>query len=252
MPFKKADDGNLVLSENGMPIYVGPDGSEKPYDVDTRAKQIAELTEKASNRGKELDALKARYAALAEIEDIAAYVEDYKKNADTVASLKDKDREQEANIQKRISEAVKAAVSPVSSERDTLKAELEKTVASLNQAVIGNAFGRSKYAAEKLVNAALAQQLFEGSFYVKDGKAIGRDASGNDIYGSDGIANFDEALCKLVEASPFKDNIIKSSPGGSGSDSSRHMSNDKGKMSYEEAGKLSMEDYIKARKEGRI
>ncbi len=76
MPFKKDDKGNLAMNENGFPIYVGPDGSEKPYDVDAKVKQIAELTEKASKRGVELEKLNARYGAMADIEDIAAYIEE--------------------------------------------------------------------------------------------------------------------------------------------------------------------------------
>lgn len=253
MPFKKSDDGKqLVLAENGMPIFIGSDGSEKPFDVDARIKQIAELTDKANKRGKEIDDLKAKYALLAEIDDLAAYVDEYKRNAEIVASLKDKEREKEENVQKRITEAIKGAVAPVALERDKLKAELETANKGLNKAVIGDSFFRSKYVAEKLVNSALAQQLFEGSFYVKDGKPVGRDANGNDIYGADGVAGFDEALSKLVEASPFKDNILKSSSGGSGSNNGGNSGANKGKITPVEAAKLSAEEFAKARKDGRI
>ncbi len=217
MPFKKNEAGQLVTDDKGMPIFVGPDGAEKPYDVDARTRQIAELTEKAAKRGKELDDLKAKFAAFAEIEDLAAYIEEHKKNAEIVATMQDKDRQTEENTLKRIQEATKSAVAPVALERDKLKAELEKATNSLNQAVISDSFHRSKWAAEKLSSVALAQQLFAGNFYVKDGKAVGRNADGTDMYGSEGnVATFDEALSRLVESSPFKDNILKSSPGGSG------------------------------------
>lgn len=254
MPFKKSDDGKqLVLSENGLPIFVGSDGSESPYDVDVKAKQIAELTAKKVNLAKEVEELKAKYAILSEIEDLAAYVEEHKKNAETIASMDEKDREKEASVQKRIDDARKSAVEPVAKERDKLRAELEAATANLSKAVIGNAFGQSKYAAEKLVNVALARQLFEGSFYVKDGKAIGRDADGNDLYGANGVATFDEALDRLVKESPFKDNILKAAFGGSGGNGNEtKLTNSSGKLSYEDAAKLSPAEYAKARKEGRI
>lgn len=175
MRFKKDDNGNFALTESGLLIEVRDDGSEKPYDADAKARQIAELTEKASKRGAELEKLNARYAALADIEDIAAYIEEHKRNAETVASLADKDRENEAKVQKRISDAVKAATTPITSERDELKAKLAKSEASLNEAVIGNAFANSAYVNERLQNAIGAQQFFGKAFYVKDGKPVGRD-----------------------------------------------------------------------------
>lgn len=251
MPFKMKEDGTLVQDDKGLPIFIGPDGSEKSYDPDAKAKQIAELTEKASRRGTDLEELKVKHKPVEDIEDLVAFVEQSKKNAEIVAAMADKDKENEENIQKRIAEAIKGAVNPLQTERDSLKKELAIALEGLNKAVIGNAFGRSKYAAEKLVSAALAQQLFERNFYVKDGKAIGRDENGKDIYGADGIASFDEALCKMVDASPFKDNIVKSVPGGSGTSQSE-TPRAPGMLTPEQAASLSPEAYIKARKEGRI
>lgn len=214
MPFKKNEDGSLAQNDSGLPIYVGPDGSEKPYDPDQKATQIAELTEKAAKRKDALDKAQSSLALLGEVEDIGAFVTQAKANAETVASLADKERDTEAAVQKRINEQVKAALTPVATERDTLKAELSKTTEGLHRAVIGNAFLNSQYAAEKLKNPALAERLFAGNFAVKDGKPIGRDAEGNDLYGADGMASFDEALCKLVGASPFKDDLLKPPAGG--------------------------------------
>ncbi|AMD89483.1 DUF6651 domain-containing protein [Desulfovibrio fairfieldensis] len=253
MPFKKDEHGNYV-EQDGLLVFVGPDGAERPYDPDAKAKQIAELTEKSAKRGKELEDFKARYAALADIEDPGAFVSRAKQDAETVASLKDKDRTTEEAFQKRLAAAVKDAVSPVAAERDKLKGEQEQTLAQLHQAVIGGSFAQSKYVADKLVNPALAQRLFQGSFYIKDGKPVGRDGEGNDIYGTDGIANFDEALCKLVEASPFKDNILRPTPGGAGTNNTNTATNfgGSGRMTPEQAGGLTPEAYAKARKDGRI
>lgn len=216
MPFKKNDDGSLVLTESGLHLFVGPDGSEKPYDPDQKAKQIAELTEKAGKRGKEIEAAQAKLALLGDVEDIEAFVSQAKANAETVASLADKERDTEAAVQKRINEAVKAAVTPVATERDTLKGELSKATDGLHRAVIGNAFLNSQYVAEKLSSPALAERLFAGNFTVRDGNPVARDADGNDIYGAEGVATFDEALHKLVSSSQFKNILIQSPAGGAG------------------------------------
>ncbi len=101
MPFKKDEHGNYV-EQDGLLVFVGPDGAERPYDPDAKAKQIAELTEKSAKRGKELEDFKARYAALADIEDPGAFVSRVKQDAETVASLKDKDRTTEEAFQKRL------------------------------------------------------------------------------------------------------------------------------------------------------
>lgn len=253
MPFKKDEKGNYV-EHDGLLVFVAPDGSERSYDPDAKAKQIAELTEKSAKRGKELDEIKAKYAALADIEDLNAFLATAKQDAETVASLKDKDRESEAAFQKRLGAAVKEAVAPVAAERDKFKAAHELTTQQLHQAVIGGSFAQSKYVTEKLVNPALAQKLFCDAFYIKDGKPVGRDAEGNDIYGSEGLATFDEALHKLVEASPFKDNILRPAPGGAGTSttSKAGFTGGNGKLSPEQAGSLTPEAYAKARKEGRI
>lgn len=252
MKFKTTEDGKaFFMNENGQPVSIGDDGAEKPYDADGVARRLAKLLEDQAKLQSELKEARERYKPLAEVKDLAAYMAKAKKDAETVAALEGKDRDSEANIQKRVAEAIKAAVSPLEGERDTLKAELAKTTGELHRAIIGNAFGTSRYALEKLVSPALARQIFENSFYVKDGRPIGRDAAGKDIYGSEGLADFDVALSRLVEASPFKDNILKPTPGGSGGDGSRNEPKP-GAMTAEQAGKLSMQAYMKARKEGKI
>lgn len=251
MPFKKDEKGLLVVDDKGFPIYVDPSGAEKPYDVDARVRQIAELTEKASKRGQEIEALKAKYRALEGIDDLGAYMEKAKKDAEAVAAMADKDKETEATIQKRIAEAIKSATTPFEKERDELKASLATAQDELGKAVISNAFANSHFAKEKLVSAALAQQLFSSRFYIKDGKPIGRDEDGKDIYGMEGIASFDEALQKLVDKSPFKENILRPTPGGSGAKESENQRSPHG-MTAEQAGALSPAEYMKARKEGRI
>lgn len=251
MPFKKNEDGSLVQDERGNPVYVGIDGAEKPFDVDAKLKQIAELVEQNTKAAHEIEELKMRLKPLEGVDDIAAFMEKAARDAESLAAMGEKERESEIGIQRRIAEATKAAQAPLEAERDALKKELAKSIESLNRAKISDAFARSKYAGEKLISTALAQQLFEGHFHVKNDRVLGRDHEGKDIYGPEGLASFDEALCRIVEASPFRDNILRATPGGSGTDNGK-THQDAGGMTPDQVGKLSPEAFMRLRKENKL
>ncbi len=216
MPWKRDENGSLVM-DGENPVWIGADGKEGGYDPEARGRQIAELTAKAAKRKEELEAISARFASLEGVEDVAAFARQAKLDAETVASLKDKDRENEDVVRRRIDEAVKASTGPVIAERDKLKADYDKTAAQLAMEVIGGNFLRSPYVNEKLVNPAMAKELFAGRFALRDGALVAKNPDGSDMYGENGdIAAFDEAIKRMVMDSPFRDNLLKQSPGGSG------------------------------------
>ena len=91
----------------------------------------------------------------------------------------------------------------------------------MQREILGGAFSRSKFIAEKLaVPADIVQARFGHSFLIEEGnKIVGLDAKGERIFsrGRPGeIATFDEALEALVEEYPYRDTIVKGS-GASGS-----------------------------------
>lgn len=173
MPWKRDENGSLVM-DGENPVWIGADGKEGGYDPEARGRQIAELTAKAAKRKEELEAITARFASLEGVEDVAAFARQAKLDAETVASLKDKDRENEDVVRRRIDEAVRAATGPVIAERDKLKADYEKTAAQLSMEVIGGNFLRSPYVNEKLVNPAMAKELFAGRFALRDGALVAK------------------------------------------------------------------------------
>lgn len=247
MPFKKKEDGSFALDDKGNLIFVRADGKEEAYDVDVREKLISDLSEKSGKRARELEELKSKYKILEGIEDLSAFIEKARKDAETVNALPDKERESEAAIQKRIAEALKSAVAPLQSERDLLKGNLEKATKQLEQALIGNAFATSKFAAEKISNLPLARKLFVENFSVKDGKIIGHHDDGKEIWDNDELAGFDKALERLIDASDYKEVLVNQSPGGSGTDSggNNHGSQHNTKERLEN---MPMEDFFKERK----
>ncbi len=146
---------------------------------------------------------------------------------------------------------MKEALTAAQAKTDALEKDFTALKASYDASVISNAFMRSKYVAENLVSPALAQELFGKKFQVKDGNIIGMDAAGKEMYGSEGIASFEEALSRMVKDSPYKEMITRAAPGGSGTVPSENNLPQRG-MTAEQAGKLSPEAYAKARKEGKI
>jgi hypothetical protein len=98
-------------------------------------------------------------------------------------------------------------------ERDAVKAQLENNI-------LGGAFLRSKFIADKLaIPADLAEAKFRSSFKNENGNVVGYDANGNKILapGRPGeVANFDEAMEVLVSNYSNRDQILKGS-GASGS-----------------------------------
>jgi len=216
MPWKMDEEGNLVM-DGSNPVWISADGKEAPYDPEARGKQIAELTAKARQRKDELEAPAEKYEALKDIEDVAEFVAAAKRDAETVAAMQEKDRQTEETIRRRIDEALK----PVAAERDKLRGDLEKTIAQLAAEIIGNKFMASPYVNTHLVNPAMAKELFSNRFVMRDGALIAKSLDGSEMYGETGsLAGFEEAIKKMVADSPFRDNLLKQAPGGSGSTSS--------------------------------
>ena len=120
-------------------------------------------------------------------------------------------------IEEQVRARVEAANKPLLEQLAVAKKEVEALTAGLQQEKVNNAFTRSNYVRDKLVNGQLAADLFAKNFVVRDGKLIALDENGKDLYGADGLATFDEAIQHFVMASPYKDTLLKGSSGtGSG------------------------------------
>jgi hypothetical protein len=105
--------------------------------------------------------------------------------------------------------------------------EVETLKSQLHAQMVGGAFSRSKFIAEKFAaegpaGVEIAQALFGARLKVEDGKVIGYDASGNKLYSRSRpgeLADPDEAIELLIDAYPHKGSILKgtgASGGGAG------------------------------------
>lgn len=75
MPWKKDDKNNLVVDENGNPVWTTEAGEDKPVDYAALAKRLSEVNAESKGRKEELRKSAERYARLKDIEDVSAWYE---------------------------------------------------------------------------------------------------------------------------------------------------------------------------------
>ena len=216
MPWKKNADGALEIVED-KPVWVNDAGEEKPFDYAAFSKRLADTTKESVERKEKLRVLEAKYAKFKDIEDLDAWWDKAMKGIDMLDHADDSKKAIEEQVRAR----VEAANKPLLEQLAVAKKEVEALTAGLQQEKVNNAFTRSNYVRDKLVNGQLAADLFAKNFVVRDGKLIALDENGKDLYGADGLATFDEAIQHFVMVSPYKDTLLKGSMGtGSGSNPS--------------------------------
>jgi hypothetical protein len=214
----KLDDAGHVVVKDGNPVYVHDDGKEIPFDAAGTVATISRLNGEAKGHREAKERAETALKAFEGIEDADAA----RKALETVKNLDTKKLIDAGEVEKVKAEAklafdeqvkaIEEKYKPVVKERNELKAEIvaEK---------VGNAFSRSKYIADSLaVPVDMVQATFGRNFKLEDGNVIGYGKDGKQIFSRvkpGEVADFDEALEILVDAYPFKDNILKGS-GASG------------------------------------
>jgi hypothetical protein len=218
MKLKLNEQGNVVVQDD-KPVYVDDSGRDIVFDYPATLATIARLNSEAKGHREEKEAAQAQLKTFEGIEDPTKALKalEIVKNLDDKKLLEagevDKVRQEAAAAYEEKLKAVEKKYAPVIKERDEYRN-------SLFGEIVGGAFSRSKFIAEKLaIPADLAQAKFGNSFIIEDGKVVGKNAAGERIFRRSRpgeVANFDEALEALVEDYPYRDTILKGS-GASGS-----------------------------------
>jgi len=220
MPFKIDAQGNIVTTEHEgkkLPVFVHQDGKEAPFDADATIGTIGRLNAeaKAHREGKEsAEKLLKGFDGL----DAAAAREALDK-LKTLDLNKLVDKGEVEKVKAEVAKALEQQYAPALKERDTLREQL-------NAHLVGGVFSGSKFVAEKFAgenaaaSAQIARALFGGNYKVEDGKVVAYDGNGAKIYSRarpGELADAEEALQLLVEASPLRASILKgSNASGSG------------------------------------
>lgn len=214
MKLKLTPEGHAVV-QDGKPVYVHDDGKEVAFDAPGTVATITRLNGEAKGHRERAEAAEAALKPFAGIEDAAKA----RKALELVANLDAKKLVDAGERDKAIEQAIKAVedrFAPIVKAKETLESQLHAHM-------VGGAFSRSKYIADKFATEGpagveIAQALFGKNLKVEDGKVVAYDANGNKLYspGRPGeLADPDEAIAMLVEAHPYKAHLIKGS-GASG------------------------------------
>jgi hypothetical protein len=260
VPFKYNADGTIATSGDGdkkFPIFIHAGGAEAPFDADTTLGTITRLNGEAKGHREAKEAAEGKLKAFEGIEDGAAALAALA----TVKNLSTGDLKTAAQVQeikdaavKSAQEQVAAAAKASATREQELTATLEKRTGELNAHMIGGGFTSSKlltddkHPSRLAIPAEMAKAYFGSNFKVEDGKTVPYDAAGNKIYSPTRpgeIADFDEGLAALVQACPFKDQILKGS-GASGGGSQQSKAGAGGKKEIPRAQFFAMDPAAQA------
>lgn len=239
--------------QDGKPVYLAEDGKSIAFDAPATKDTISRLNREAQTHREAKEAAEAKLKAFDGLED----PEKARKALETIKNLDDKKLIDAGEVEK-VKQEAKAAFDeqlkaqdkkykPVVEERDSLKNQLQ-------QERLGAAFGRSKFIQEKLaIPVDLAQARFGNNFYIEDGKIRAKGADGNLVYSRANPGNpaeFDEALEILVDAYPYRDNILKGSgASGGGAGGSSGGGGGKRQVTRAQFDAMDAADKVKAAKE---
>lgn len=205
--------------QGGQGAGAGGDGQGgKSGPTDAEAKLLKEVMDKKNalkKASEELDQVKGKLKDFegidaAEVKKLLAE----RKDAETKQleaqgewdRLKQRMAEEHGNETKQLKDAL--------AERDQ---EIQKRDQAINELTVGAAFGSSKFIAEELtLTTNKARMIYGDHFDFVDGKVVGfdkpRGAAGRTQYvdGKGDPVSFDEAIKKIIDADPDRDELVKS------------------------------------------
>lgn len=208
-------EGKTYAEVDGdKPVYETDDGKMIAFDAPGTRDTISRLNGEAKGHREAKEAAEAKLKAYEGLDATAA-----RDALDKLSKIDAKKLVEAGDMDA----AIQTALKPVQEQLAAALKDKESLTGSLNKEVIGNAFGRSKFASEKLTPAGvdLIRTLYADRIKVEDGKPVGYDQNGQKLYskGRPGeLADFDEIVESLVEGYSFKDHILKgvgASGGGS-------------------------------------
>lgn len=210
----EVDGQSYAVLQDGKPVYIHDDGKEVAFDAAATVNTISRLNAEAKSHRERAEAAEKTVKAYDGIADPA----EARKALEVVKNLDAKKLVDAGEIEK-----VKAEIGKAYQEKlDAAEKRAMDIETRFYESEIGGAFARSGLItgekAKLILPPEVARATFGKQFKIEEGKIVGYDANGQKIYSRERpgeLASFDEALDHIVESSPFKDSILKSS-GASG------------------------------------
>lgn len=220
MPVKTVtveDKTYAELNDDGNPIYVLEDGSEQGYNGEELAGSLSQTKQESARHRTALKDAQDKLKPFDGIDNLEEYKTTADKAIEKVKNLDDKQLVDAGKVEEikqaavtvveeRHQNLIKEKYEPIEKERDALKVKLDKEM-------VGGRFARSKFIEEKVaIPAPMVQSYFGHHFSIEDDKVVAKTEAGNPVYSKANPgepAEFEEALQIIIEASPYKENILK-------------------------------------------
>lgn len=237
MKLKMDDDGHVVVSGDGLPVYE-IDGKDTPIDVPNLYAKVPELNTEAAKYRKQRNEMRETLKIFEGIDDIPEWKANADKAIETVQNFKDKDLVEAGKV-----EEIKSAMQTAHKEElDNVKASFEGQIGKLEgklgeqestiyHLMVSQQFSQSPYFVgsdtnppKTILTPEIAEAYFGKQFKVEmtdDGRrvVVGYDTSGNQLYSRarpGELADFGEALEQIINVYPQKDQIMRAGKSGSG------------------------------------
>jgi hypothetical protein len=224
MKLKMDEAGHVVVSD-GKPVYIDSDGKDIAFDAPhTRETLISTRAEAATHR-KAKEAAEAALKAFEGISDPAAALKaiDLLKNIDQKKLIDAGQVESvKAEAVKAYEEKLAAQAKSFADERSTLEKERDDIRGQYQNETLAARFANSEFVKSKtILPGAAAQKIFGEHFKIEDGRPVGYDRSGNKLFSPSRpgeLANFDEAIEKIVDSYEYRKDILRGTGSGTGKD----------------------------------
>lgn len=256
----------VAVSEGGMPLWVPevPEGETPgdPVEVDwpKALETITRLNSESKTRRESLETMEASFTEtkkkLESFKDL-----DPKKAKEAMKKLESIDQgelltaDKVESFKSSILQAANDEKAKVVGEKEEVindvTGKLEKALAKIDDLVISNAFSNSEFVKKLGVPVDMIKMYFSKNFTIEDDHLVGY-MNGNKINSRKTpgeTAPFDEAMGIIVDQYPEKDKLFPGTRRGSGAEGG----GDRGsKLTGADIKDLSMPEYEKLKKEGRI
>lgn len=226
------DESGAILMDGEHPVWVSETGEKRAVDYPALQKRLSEVNAESKQRKDKIRDMEEKYAPVANIEDLNAFLEKAHKAIEMMEAAPDRDKDIEEQVRKRLDAATDPLKSQIAA-KDKIIAERDKALAetrarfhrvTIQTDVLNSKLLNERFRPEDRV--FLQRELMRAGSVTDDGKVVFHADNGELIYGESGdTATADEAALHILKAlgiDPASKLLSQSNVSGSGASSGSH------------------------------